>query len=221
MGNRKIERVISIYTMLISDFTQQRPCLTCLSHSPTFTSPTSSRSSFSILTLHIPRLQHSRITYDLTPSKLLFASPNCCPTSFPSGCFVRGIITHLGFPGRVQISNVLFQCPHKHTSAPRSHVLIFGEQALRHLHSLDELQERLRRHAPLQDSAYIRKGTDGQDLRHRNCPSGLVVPISIMILALPPLLSIINRSRNLIRVAALAGFSGNHAQDRSRSPILK
>lgn len=59
---------------------------------------------------------------------------------------------------------------------------------------------------------------------HRNCPSGtsgLVVPISIMILALPPLLSIINRARNLIRAAATEGLSGNHAQERPRSPKLK
>lgn len=36
-----------------------------------------------------------------------------------------------------------------------------------------------------------------------------------------PLLSIINRSRNLIMAAAAEGFSGNHAQERPRSPKLK
>jgi hypothetical protein len=49
----------------------------------------------------------------------------------------------------------------------------------------------------------------------------LVIAISAKILALPPTLSIINRSRNLIREVAAEGLSGTHAQERPRNLKLK
>ena len=79
------------------------------------TSPSPSPLPFCIPGLHTVCLSES-----------LFASPNCGPTSFPSGYSVRGIIPPPppGFSGRVRTSNILFQCSHKH---PRSCVLIFGK----------------------------------------------------------------------------------------------
>lgn len=75
---------------------------------------------------HSSLLLHSRFTYALP----LFASPNCCGTSFPSGGSVRGIIIPPGFSGRIQILNILFQCSHKHTNPPQIMHSDFGGQAL-------------------------------------------------------------------------------------------
>lgn len=71
-------------------------------------------------------LEHSRTMHGLLPSHYLLHLIAAQLVSLPVSCSLRGIIPYPGFSGRVQITNILFQCPYKHTSAPRSCVLIWG-----------------------------------------------------------------------------------------------